>query len=86
MHGDELHLSHLRVIPQGTIADNLGPDRLAVPKALDLQSFQSTTNPLIAQPLSESHVMNCACLWARHLPLLILLMPRICLSSIRYNF
>ncbi len=30
-----LALSYLRVIPQGTVNNNLGPDRLAGPKALD---------------------------------------------------
>ena len=27
--------TYIRVIPQGTVDDNLGPDRLAGPKALD---------------------------------------------------
>ena len=40
----------IRFIPQGTVDNNLGPDRLAGPKALTSQLFQ-TTNPLIALPL-----------------------------------
>ena len=49
-----IYILYIRVIPQGTVDNNLGPDRLASPKALVLR----TTNPLIARPLSESR--NCA--------------------------
>ena len=49
----------LRVIHQGTVDNNLGPDRLANPKALE---HDNTDNqPLIARPLSGSP--NCAWLW-----------------------
>ncbi len=35
------------------VDNNLGPDRLAGPKALETQLLQ-TTNPLVVQPLSGS--------------------------------
>ena len=35
--------AHIRVIPQGTVDNNLGPDRLADPKALDLNYFRQPT-------------------------------------------
>ncbi len=41
------------IITQGTVDNNLGPDRLSGPKALDPKLLQ-TTNPLIARPLSGS--------------------------------
>ena len=47
----------MRVIPQGTVDNNLGPDHLAGPKDSRSQLLQ-ITNPLIARPLSGSP--NCA--------------------------
>ena len=41
----------LTVIPQGTVDNNLGPDRLAGPKAIDPNYFRQLTNTLIARPL-----------------------------------
>ena len=41
----------IQVIPQGTVYNNLGPDRLAGPKALDPNYCRQPT-PLIARPLS----------------------------------
>ena len=41
----------LRVIPQGTVYNNLGPERLAGPKALDPNYFRQ---PTLARPLSSS--------------------------------
>ncbi len=38
----------IRVIPQGTVVNNLGPDRLVDPNPC------RQTNPLIARPLSGS--------------------------------
>ena len=46
-----------RVIPQGTVDNNLESDCLAGPKALDPLLLQ-TTKPLIARSLSE--YPNCA--------------------------
>ncbi len=40
---------YIRFIPQDTADNNLGPDRVAGPKALDPYYFMQTTNPLIAQ-------------------------------------
>ena len=48
--------SYIRVIPQGTVDNNLGPDRLADPKALDPNYYRQ--HSLIARPLSGSP--NCA--------------------------
>ncbi len=48
----------IRFISQRTVDNNLVPDRLAGPKALDPNHCIQTTNPLIAQPLSGSP--NCA--------------------------
>ncbi len=42
----------IRLIPQGTVDNNLWLDCLAGPKALDPNYCR--TNPLIARPLSES--------------------------------
>ena len=47
----------IQLIPQVTVDNNLGPDRLAGPTALDLSLLQ-TTNPLIARPFLGSP--NCA--------------------------
>ena len=44
-------------MPQGTVDNNLGPDRLAGPKALDPNHCRQQT-PLIARPVSGSP--NCA--------------------------
>ncbi len=53
-----MHILHIiKLIPQGKVDDNLGPDRLAGPKGSRSQLLQ-TTNPLIARPLSGSP--NCA--------------------------
>ena len=61
---------------QGTVDINIGPDRLAGPKALDPQSLQSTNNPLIAQPLCLEvltvHGTKMRLFGAKALPLLIL--------------
>ncbi len=48
--------TYIRVIPQGTVDNNLGPDRLAGPKAVDPNYCRQLT--LIARPLSGSP--NCA--------------------------
>ena len=53
----------IRLIPQGTVDNNLGPDRLASPKARKLQKLQKI-NPLIARPLSGSP----NCFGPRHSP------------------
>ncbi len=50
----------IRLIPQGTVDNNLGPGRIEGPKALGSQLLK-TTNHLIARPLSTSP--NCA--WYR---------------------
>ncbi len=47
----------MRVIPQGTVDNNLGQDHLAGPKDLDPNYYRQQT-PLIARPLSGSP--NCA--------------------------
>ena len=47
----------VRITPQGTVDNNLGPDRLAGPKALDPNYCRQPTL-LIARPLSGSP--NCA--------------------------
>ena len=47
----------LRVIPQGTVDNNLGPEPFSKPYGSRSQLLQ-TTNPLIALPLSGSP--NCA--------------------------
>ena len=52
-HGE----ASIRGIPQGTVDNTLGPNRLAGPKDSRSQ-LKQTTNPLIARPLSESP--NCA--------------------------
>ncbi len=52
---------HIRLIPQGTVDNNLGPDRFAGPKALNRFLLLQATNHLIARPLSGSP--NCAWYW-----------------------
>ena len=50
----------IRLIPLGTVDNNLGPDRLEGPKALETRShILHTTNPLIASLLSGSPY----CVW-----------------------
>ncbi len=49
-------LSFIRLIPQVTVDNNLGPDRFAGLKSRPL--LLKSTNPLIARPLSGSP--NCA--------------------------
>ncbi len=50
--------TYIRVIPQGTVDNNLEPDRLASLKALNRSQLLQTTNPLISRHLSGSP--NCA--------------------------
>ena len=50
--------SRIRVIPQGTVDNNLGPDRLVGRSQGSRSQLLQTTNPLIARPLSGSP--NCA--------------------------
>ena len=38
-----LKLSYIQVIPQGTVDNNLGPDRLADRKALDTNYYRKPT-------------------------------------------
>ena len=47
-------LYFIRFISQGTVDNNLGPERLAGPKALDPNPCRQTTNPMIARPLTGS--------------------------------
>ena len=47
------NLSIIRLSPQGTVDINLGPDRLAGPKALDANHCR--------QPILLSESPNCAC-------------------------
>ncbi len=50
----------LRFIPPGTVDNNVGPDRLAHPKALTSQLLH-LLNPLTARPLPRNH--NCVWQW-----------------------
>ena len=79
----------LRVIPQGAIDNNLGPDRLAGPKALDPNYYRKPTlwlHDLCLEVLTvhgnDLHMFGAKA----YLPLLILSMSRIWHSSSRYNF
>ncbi len=81
--------SYIRVIPQGTVDNNLGSDRLAGPKALDPNNYcrQPTLwlHNLCLEVLTEyGNVLRL--FWAKAFPLLKLLMFRIWHSSSRYNF
>ncbi len=55
-------------MPQGTVDNNLGPDRLAGPMALD---------PNLCLDALTVHGTASRLCWAKALPLLILLMSRI---------
>ena len=76
------------VIPQGTVDNNLGPDCLAGPKALDPNNCRQPTlwlHDLCLEVLTV-HCIELRLFWAKAFPLLILLLSRIWHSSSRYNF
>ncbi len=78
----------LRVLPQGKVVNNLGPDRLAGTKALDPNYCRQPTlwlHDLCLEVLTV-HGIVLRLFWAKAFPLLILLMSRIWHSSSRYNF
>ena len=71
--------SHIRVIPQGTVGNNLEPDRLAGPKALDPNYCRQPTLLLhdLCLEVLTVHGIELRLFWAKAFPLLILLMSRI---------
>ncbi len=78
----------IRVIPQGTVDNNLWPDRLAGSKALYPNYCRQPTlwlHDLCLEVLTV-HGIELRLFWAKSFPLLILLMSRIWHSSNRYNF
>ena len=78
----------IRVIPQGTIDNNLGPDRLVGPKALDPNYCRQPTlwlHDLCLEVLTV-HGTDLRMFGAKAFLLLIILILRIWHSSSRYNF
>ena len=78
----------IRLIPQGTVDNNLGPDRLAGPKALDPNYCRQPTLWLhdLCLKVLTVHGTELRLFWVKAFPLLILFMSRIWHSSSRYNF
>ncbi len=81
---------NLRIIPQGTLDNNLEPDSLAGPKALDPNHCRQPTlrlNDLRLEVLTV-HDTELSRFWAKALPLLILTywLSRIWHSRIRITF
>ncbi len=78
----------IRLIPQGTVDNNLGPDHFPGPKALDPNNCRQPTlwlHDLCLEVLTV-HGIELRLFGAKAFPLLILLMSRIWQSSSRYNF
>ncbi len=78
----------IRLIPQGTVNNNPGPDHLAGPKALDPNSCRQPTLWLHGRCLEvlTVHGTELRLFWTNTFPLLILLVLHIGHSSSRYNF
>ncbi len=76
------------IIPQGTVVNNLGPNRLADPKALDPHHYRQPTLwlPDLCLGVLTMHGTELRLFGAKTFPLLILLMSHIWHSSRRYNF
>ena len=73
----------VRVIPQGTVDNKLGPDRLAGPKALDPNYCRQPTLWLydLCLEVLTKHGNELRLFWAKTFPLLILLMIKISCAS-----
>ncbi len=79
---------YTRLIPQGTVDNNLGPDRSEGPNALDPNFCRQPTLWLhdLCLKVLTVHGTELRLFGAKAFPLLILLMLRIWQSSSRYNF
>ncbi len=78
----------IRLIPQGRVDNNLRPDRLAGPKALDPNNIRQSTLWLhdLCLEVVAVHDIELRLFGAKAFHLIILLMSRIWHSSSRYNF
>ncbi len=80
LHGPASKTSqfYIRLIPQGTVDNNLGPDRLSGPKTLDPNYFRLPTLWLheLCLKVLTVHGTELRLFGAKALPLLILLMSR----------
>ncbi len=78
----------IRVIPQETVDNNLGTDRLASPKALAPNYCRQPTTLLhdLCLEVLTVYGIELRLFWAKAFPLLILLMSRIWHSSSRLTF